>query len=547
MPPVSTYRTPGVYVEWLDANAQRLDVRRTDVAGFIGIAERGPLHVATKIESTRQFLTTFGDPIAQAYLAYAVEGFFANGGRTCWIVRVADQQKAVPARVCVRPSGLKPFVLEAASPGSWGNNIRIEAVWGRDRIVALTATERDRPPQLIELDADSGQPTQLVELDTESGQSSLLSSSGQRTLVGVLENAFPELTPDVLVNARRDFLLPSVSLLDAKNRTVLLAGGNDGMCSLRPEHFTGDPGATKLWGIDALGRIDGVSFVAAPDLLFERDPFAPDVDFTGFGPSAVHDAQIKILNSCMARRDRMAILDPPRSGAGAALAYRKELTKTSFGALYHPWILVNDPLQIRANVRAIPPSGHVAGMFARTDRLRGVHKAPANEVLEGVFDLTEILDDAAHADLNDGSVNAIRSVPGRGVRVLGARTLDTEDLRWRYVNVRRLFAMIEEALDEQMQWLTFEPNNPRLWREIDRALRGLLDRLYGAGMLDGATPEDAYFVRCDESTNPPSATDDGRVMCEIGIQPPYPAEFVVVRIGVARSGIQVEEKGAQDV
>jgi phage tail sheath protein FI len=184
-------------------------------------------------------------------------------------------------------------------------------------------------------------------------------------------------------------------------------------------------------------------------------------------------------------------------------------------------------------------------MYARTDRLRGVHKPPANEVLEGVWDLTEALDKEAHGDLNDNAINAIRAIPGRGILVLGARTLDP-DVRWRYVNVRRLFAVIEETLDEQMQWLTFEPNNPRLWNEIDRVVRGLLERLYRAGMLDGATADDAYFVRCDESTNPSSETDEGRVTCDIGIQPPFPTEFIVVRIGVTRNGIEVVEKGAQD-
>jgi phage tail sheath protein FI len=174
-----------------------------------------------------------------------------------------------------------------------------------------------------------------------------------------------------------------------------------------------------------------------------------------------------------------------------------------------------------------------------------VHKPPANEVLEGVFDVRQRIDDAAHGELNDRGVNAIRPIPGRGVLVLGARTLDP-DIRWRYVNVRRLFAMIEEALDEQMQWVTFEPNNPRLWREIDRAVRGFLERLYRLGMLDGESSEKAYFVRCDDTTNPPYDTDVGRVRCVIGVQPPYPAEFVVVRIGVTRNGIEVQEKGAQD-
>ena len=242
----------------------------------------------------------------------------------------------------------------------------------------------------------------------------------------------------------------------------------------------------------------------------------------------------------------MAILDPPLAARDAVLRHRQPLPNESAAALYHPWVAVRDPLAINGLVRVIPPSGHVAGMFARVDRLRGVHKPPANEVLEGVFDVAEVIDDAAHGLLNEQAVNAIRIVPGRGVLVLGARTLSL-DYRWRYVNVRRLFTMIAEALDGSMQWAVFEPNNPQLWRHVDRAVRGFLERLYRLGMLDGATSDDAYTVRCDESTNPPESTDAGRLTCVVGLQPPYPAEFVVVRIGVTRSGIQVEERGTQDV
>lgn len=539
MPATATYRTPGVYVERLDANPQHMGIRRTDVAGFLGIAERGLPHLATKIESARQFLTTFGGRIAQAYLAYAVEGFFSNGGRTCWVVRVADPEQAKPARVRLRHSGCEPFILQAASPGVWGNRVFVEAVWGPDQIIALTATEQDRPPQTIELDPVSGQPPRSP------------STEGNRTLLGVPESALPELEPNILVEPGSDDPRLPIESLGPSRRSARLTGGIDGVTTLRPEHFSGDPDGRALWGIDSLARVDGVSFVAAPDLMFSADPSAPDVDFKGFSQSKTLDAQIAILARCMGSRDRIAILDLPRADHGRSLNYRDDLPKasfgaSSFGAAYHPWILVDDPLRIRSNVRAIPPSGHVAGMFARTDRLRGVHKPPANEVLEGVWDLTELLDDDAHASLNEGSINAIRAIPGRGVLVLGARTLDP-DVHWRYVNVRRLFAMIEESLEEHLQWLTFEPNNPRLWKEVDRAVRGFLDRLYVSGLLDGATSEQAYFVRCDETTNPPADTDEGRVTCLLGVQPPYPAEFVIVRIGVTRSGIQIEEQGAQDV
>jgi phage tail sheath protein FI len=530
--PIS-YRTPGVYVERLDVNPQYIELGRTDVAGFVGIAERGPVQAATKVESYRQFQTTFGARIANAYLAYAVEGFFANGGRTCWVVRVADPERAVPARVRLFVAGRRPFVLEAASPGTWGNQIEVTSVWGRDRITHVVARTLDGR-------------TQPVDLDVLEAPARPAGSKAFTNLLGVSEDTLPELAREEVVRFAEDSPWVPSRELDARTRTVTLAGGADGLGSLAPDHFAGHPDREGVWGAAALDCVDNVSFVAVPDLMFGQDVTVPVGDFGGFGQDLVKDAQIRVITSCMRRRDRMAILDLPPARLDQVLAYRDKWSSSSFAAFYHPWLIVNDPSRVRDVVRTIPPSGHVAGMYARTARLRGVHKPPANEVLEGVCDVREQLDDRAHGDLNENSVNAIRAIPGRGVLVLGARTLD-RDVRWRYVNVRRLFSAIEEALDERMQWLTFEPNNPRLWREIDRAVSGFLERLFRAGMLDGQTSEQAYSVRCDESTNPPWETDDGRVTCVIGLQPPYPAEFVVVRIGVTRNGIQVEEKGAQDV
>jgi phage tail sheath protein FI len=245
------------------------------------------------------------------------------------------------------------------------------------------------------------------------------------------------------------------------------------------------------------------------------------------------------MASCLRTKDRMALLDlPPTLTPPAAVAHSASLPHDSVAALYYPWLIVDDALGLRGPVRAVPPSGHVSGMFARVDRRRGVHKPPANEALEGVYDTGRALDAPTHGLLNDAGVNAIRPIAGRGILVLGARTLDP-DITWRYVNVRRLFLMIEQTLDQQLQSLVFEPNNPQLWRDIGRLVSDFLDRLWQIGMLDGDTAADAYTVRCDESTNPPFETEQGRVTCMIGVQPPYPAEFVIVRIGVARDGIQI--------
>lgn len=518
---------PGVRIEWLDANAQRLDVGRTDVAGLLGIAERGPLHLPVKVESARQFRSVFGGPLEHACLALGVDGFFANGGTTCWVVRVANPATARPARLWVALPGLA-LRLEATSPGAWGNDIHVAAQWVDNEVGALVASDGTRTQRIV-----------LAPLRQDRTQrGTLLGATGARTLSGVPTGLLPELEEETLVRVLPD-ALPGGGAVWQPQATpqARLAGGNDGRAGLRPGHFTGaeqdSPDAPPL-GMAALDRIDGVAMLAAPDLML-----------AGFQPDAVRDVQHAMLAHCLARHDRVALLDLHDGDITAALAERATLPVTDVGAAYHPWIRVADPLGQRGDLRTLPPSAQVAGMMARCDRQRGVHKPPANELLEGVSALSQTVEQTGHALLNGAGINAIRALPGRGVLVLGARTLDDRP-GWRYLNVRRLFNMIEEALEEQMQWLTFEPNNPRLWKEVDRTVRAFLERLYRAGMLDGASPADAYSVRCDATTNPPSDVDTGRVACQIGIQPPYPAEFVIVRIGVTRSGIETERQGALD-
>jgi hypothetical protein len=535
---VLRYTTPGVYLERLDANPQQLELRRTDVAGFVGLAERGPLHLPLKVESWRQYVTVFGDRTPQTYLAYAVAGFFENGGRTCWVVRAGNPDGALPAKVTLRIDGVGLLSVTAASPGAWGNEITIEPVWERDRIVQLRA----RAP---------GDRSQGLALRSE-GRAHY--DAPYSNLLGVDPASLTELAADDLVRieAEQDRGATPVPL-GASAPRAQLQGGSDGRTSLRLEHLIGADDPRSVWGLKAMERVEDVAFLAIPDLMVDQDvapvpcrrPAANEP--SAFSGDEILEAHEAMIASCTRTHDRIALLDLPLAMTQpAAIEHRVRLPGSSFGAIYHPWVLVDDPLRVRGLVRPVPPSGHVAGMFARTDRRRGVHKPPANELLEGVRDVSVRLDARSHGELNEANVNAIRPIPGRGILVLGARTLD-RDVRWRYVNVRRLFSMIEETLDQQLQWLVFEPNNPGLWREIERTIAGFLERLYRLGMLDGASSDEAYSVRCDGTTNPPWETDQGRVTAIIGVQPPYPAEFVIVRLGLTKSGIQLDEREGRDV
>jgi len=259
--------------------------------------------------------------------------------------------------------------------------------------------------------------------------------------------------------------------------------------------------------------------------------------------------QSALVVDCELRRDRFALLDPPfsavrdpRIGLGPLRAWRRRFDST-FAALYGPWIAVPDPLQLGGELlRRIPASGHVAGFIAQTDMSVGVHKAPANGALSWAQALTLPLDDAAHGVLNDEHVNAIRAYPSRGLRVFGARTL-SNDPDWRFVNVRRLLIMIERAIRVSSQWAVFEPNNHATRAKFQLSLQSFLLALWQRGALAGATAGEAFFVQCNDDSDPPEARERGELIALVGVAPSKPFEFIVLRVGRAENGFDITETG----
>ncbi|PZG10447.1 phage tail sheath family protein [Micromonospora craterilacus] len=230
----------------------------------------------------------------------------------------------------------------------------------------------------------------------------------------------------------------------------------------------------------------------------------------------------------------------PGGGGGAGpVSHRPR--QSDFGALYYPWLRVRDPLS--GELVLTPPSGHIAGIWARTDALRGVHKAPANEPVRGAVDLGRLVTRAEHDVLNPKGVNVIRFFPGEGIRVWGARTLAAEASEWRYLNVRRLSIAIEQAIANGTRWMVFEPNDYTLWRSIRRDIGAFLTRVWRDGALLGRTPEEAFFVKCDEETNPADVRDAGMVVAHIGIAVVKPAEFVVFKLSQWAGGTETETIG----
>jgi hypothetical protein len=215
------------------------------------------------------------------------------------------------------------------------------------------------------------------------------------------------------------------------------------------------------------------------------------------------------------------------------------MSDKGYGAFYFPWLRVADAIDPKVIVSA-PPSGHMAGLWAQTDSTRGVHKAPANLPIRGAIGLTKIVSRAEHDGLNKYGVNVIRFFSREGIRVWGARTLAGEDSNWKYLNVRRLFAMIEESIAISTRWVIFEPNDTPLWNDLKRDIGNFLRVIHSQGALAGDRPEQAFFVKCDRETNPPEIVDLGQVVVVVGIAPVKPAEFLIIRIGQSAAGTTVE-------
>jgi hypothetical protein len=366
-----------------------------------------------------------------------------------------------------------------------------------------------------------------------------------------------------------------------------LAGGLDGLAPLAVEDYLGQPTSVfddeimqrqKRRGLRAIEPIGEVALVAIPDIHIQpaappakKPPQActpdPCLPQPPPGPAAprplsqgdlpprfsledIFRVQQALVDYCTTAHDRFALIDPPfeavnepRLGLSALRAWRRRFD-ADCAALYAPWLLVPDPLMLdTTGMRAIPPSGHIAGFAAQTDLRSGVHRAPANGALKWVQATTVGIDDAQHGVLNPEHINAIRAFPGRGLRIFGARTLSSNP-DWRFVNVRRLMLMLEKAIRIGSQWAVFEPNDRTIRAKLHLALTSLLLEMWRQGALTGRTVQEAFFVNCSEEQNPPDQRDRGMLVAEVGVAPASPFEFIVLRVGISDNSLEITERGS---
>ncbi|HYN06215.1 MAG TPA: phage tail sheath C-terminal domain-containing protein [Vicinamibacterales bacterium] len=272
--------------------------------------------------------------------------------------------------------------------------------------------------------------------------------------------------------------------------------------------------------LEQLEHVPEPAIVTAPGATFRYDQDRQQAP----------EAKIRALLGHAARlKNRFAVIDCGDQQSTAAVTAMRASFDSAFGALYYPWVRVVDPNSGRD--LHIPPSGFVSGIYARVDQNRGVWKPPANEVLVMATGLEREISFSEHTPLNAAHVNCLRRIPGRGVLVLGARTLSS-DPDWKYVNVRRLLMFLESSLDRGLQWAVFEPNRDTLWAQVRRVVEDFLLSQWRAGALVGSRPEEAFLVRCDRTTMTQNDLDSGRLVCLVGVAPVRPAEFVIFRIGL---------------
>jgi hypothetical protein len=614
------------------------------------------------VQSWQQFVSWFGGCTPVSYLALAVRGFLENGGRRCWVVRVASDDpltgRAAATTELAGPTGLV-WRVAASSPGVWGDQLTLsvretnraqvfttacdpEGRWsavprvaGFDRAALVRLTQAGSPQVLLRTVAGvdpvagrihwvhpepgAGLPYDAPLLGFDPDRPLLVETVDYRVLVSergrllrvhehlstvpenprygpsVLPPIAPPLDPvtgegrvtapePVVIEELRASTSTLTALVVDPAATLRLTGGRGGLAPLTVNDFIGEPFAIdddaetmtrKRRGLRAVEQVSEIGLLAVPDILIhpeEPNPTAPlppcvpdpclDVAVIEPGPvpdtlpdlppvfpvEDVYRVQAEMVLQCERLRDRFALLDVPLElaldatvGVRGVLDWRSRFD-TDFAALAYPWLVLVDPNGAPGDLRLVPSAGHVAGVVADTDLESGCHHAPANRRIDWALGPSVTLGDEHHAVLNVAGVNVARTAGGRGLRLLGARTMSS-DPDWRFVNVRRLMSMIEKALGIALQWAVFEPNGFLTRARATMSATFFLDSLHEAGMLAGATAEESFFVRCDLDNNPAAQRELGQLVIEIGVAPAQPFEFVVLRVGRVRDSLEVTEAG----
>ena len=551
---MAEYLSPGVYVEEIDNSPRPLEGVGTSVAGLIGLAEKGPAEGApVPVTSFADYQKKFGGYLSEftheeyRYLPGSVEQFFANGGTRCYVSRVIPGD----ARKAKVKSGLLSF--EAANQGKWGNKIRVEIEGLERRRMQLTAedngvytaktTEGFREGDIVRAGEEYNRIESIVEnkitfekaFVSEVVDASLLPAvvlylQELQVVVSCMDQmekytgvTFNIASPSFIGTRMEQSAIVKVAALpleepkdlleavfEEKRGTLCLDDGFDGTIGkVSAGTFIGqDRGPGKRTGIQSFRENTNVSILAVPGIT-------------------IPEVMVSLAAHCENMKSRFAVLDMPKDAVRPEeLEEYRSMIDSTYAAMYHPWIQVFDPSTNRPGF--FPPSGAVMGVYSRTDMERGVHKAPANETV-ACTGLKVNYTKAEQDLLNPEGINLIRALPGQGIRIWGARTASSNS-SFRYVNVRRLFIFVEESIKANTKWVVFEPNDATLWSRVFISINSFLEGLWRAGMLVGGSAEEAYFVDIGPDTMTVDDIQNGKLICNVGIAPSRPAEFVIFRV-----------------
>ena len=471
---------PGVYVNEVQSGNAPIEGAGTSVAGFIGYTKRGPVGKPVLVTSWTDFSQKFSfgldSPfLANANLAYSVFGFFQNGGTNAYIVRAASSSVA-KAKVVFTDGDTSPvnvLEVEAVDEGVFGNDLAVR-----------------------------------------------LAAEGDEYLFTVKQNG-------TIVDSYVVSLNP-----EAENFIEYVVNGVDKFVKVS---FLGGSFATNELGVDRnlTGGSDGISNATDADLVRALD----SLDTVTVNLIAVPESQSTVVNQAgfayAEKKLAFFVADGLMDADVDSILAERDKYNSEYGALYYPWIRVSNPIAKGADkTRYVPTAGHVAGVIARIDGLRGVFKAPAglDAGVRGAIDVKVAITDQDQNRLNPKGVNAIRSFSGAGIVVWGARTVSSNPAV-RYINVRRSLLFLRQSLQLGTKWAIFEPNNHVLWNKLTTSARGFLLGQFRQGMFQGASPEQSFFVKCDSELNPQSEIDLGRVNMQIGVAINKPGEFVIINIG----------------
>lgn len=579
------YRSPGVYIEEISGGAKPIESVSTSTACFIGITERAQrikeivdnqpvwetvYNQPIKITSWEEYSAIFGDFVQGVYTPLSIYSFFQNGGKRCYVVSVKTMPKASKAVLSqttpkqtqqnqqqnqninaqsgqaqqpqtpnaqlqtqqqVQSQANQPnqeppvyLLVRAKQPGESGQQLQVKLE--TDPPAQGAAASEQIPLRLVVKRQD-----QRGEWKEQERREATLLKQENRWVIAYQNNIAPRLVELVLTDAAQAATLEQIRPASSQDLTLALE-----QTALAPpayKLYQGDP--LEGTGVAGLGQYEDVNMICMPDLMLAWDKKIKanggEKEVELDGKDYVKSVQRLAIDHCDLLKNRMVILDaPPNMNPQQVLAWRLNTAgyDSSRAVLYYPWVEMMDPATNRKV--QVPPSGHIAGIWARNDTERGVHKAPANEVVRGAIGLTYRVTQGHQDDLNPEGVNCLRFFPGMDNRVWGARTMSKSDPEWKYVNIRRLFHMVEQSIQRSTMWAVFEPNDHRLWTKLRRDVNNFLMTIYSQGMLFGATPAQAFFVKCDEENNPKYTRDLGQVIIDIGIAPVKPAEFVIFRI-----------------